>query len=91
MEIKKSLYIVLCNFNDRNGGIDTSDILNFILNFFVSTKDSGAINDVALVIAVLFLLLALCVSIYISKRNNLYIRPVKEEIHFQLIREDEVA
>ena len=92
MEIKKkSVGIILCNFNDRNGGIDTSDMLNFILKFLFTTKDTGSINDVVLILAVLLLLIALSVSIYISRRHNLYVSQGKNELQFQLIREDEVA
>jgi hypothetical protein len=82
---------ILRNFYDRNGGIDTSDMLNFIFRFFITTKDTGSINDVVLILAVLLLVIALSISIYISKRHNLYISQRKEDLQFQLLREDEVA
>jgi hypothetical protein len=50
-------------------------IYAFLSGLFSSDHETGNINEFALVVVIVILLIALCISMLLAKKNHLYSRP----------------
>lgn len=53
----------------------------FLVNFFNGSQETGNLDLVALIVVLAILIVALCISIIVAKKNHLYSRRRQKEDH----------
>jgi hypothetical protein len=56
-------------------------IYAFLVNFFVGRQETGNLNEIALIVVLAILIIALCISILLARKNHLYSRHGQKEDH----------
>lgn len=54
-------------------------IYAFFVDFFVGRQETGNLNETALIIVLVILIVALLISIRLAKKNNLYNKHVQKD------------
>ncbi len=66
-------------------------IYAFLTEFFMSGQETGNLNETALIAVLVVLLLALCISILLARKNHLYSRQGQKDEQIIITNNKEVA